>query len=351
MPPRIPFLAAAAVLAAVGVAGAAAGPKPAPGSVVLRITPPRTTELWDAAFDGPRVAFTLMRGTHIDGAVVQRIDGGPVSRVRYEPRGLCASGPSVCDGPYGLVLAGTQIAFAYGSAGNTSESTELFGAPAPGRTHVLTTWSETGRNPESVRRWLSYAGQGSVLAYCGPGGQMSLFHRTSSHAVAAHIAAVWAVNDRRIVAERSDDGSLEIFDAETKHADELGNVPLVDEDSGDPVSAVALQGNDLVTVAGDRIRFYDARTGDATGDYQAPGNVAAVSLYGGYLALWAEKGVPTVRVVRLSDARTATFPLPPKRWFVHAFHLSARGLDYLDGDGAGVAVREIGWPALRARLA
>src|SRR3954451_8755652 len=151
---------------------------PPPGHVVATFADQGSVEVTDVAFDGTRMAWLTTRSDRPVAAFIRQVRGGPTVRVGFQPGGLCRHA-GICDAPgHGLVLAGTQVAFSDGFAGNTEYSTELYAASAPGRTHDVASWYEIGTDTASVWPWLSYAGQGTILAYVTQAGELRLFDRT-----------------------------------------------------------------------------------------------------------------------------------------------------------------------------
>lgn len=327
-------LAACGVLAAVaGVANAAA---PA-GRVVLRV-PGQLT----GVFDGDRVALSIDRDGQRVGYTVRPLSGHPVTTLRYPVSGLCRMPAGCQNGPSRVVLAGTRLAFFDGFSATSALQSQLFAGTAPGVIRPVTSWRESGTSPNFVHTWLTYAGQGDVLAYATQAGALRLYHATGSTTIATGIATVLAVNGRRI-AVRTTDGAIELLDTTGAVLSRLRGVRL-----GAGTVAVAMQGNDLVFVdATYALRRYDVRTGRLRGTYELRSYPNAVALYDGVVA-YESSGYPGgVRLLRLSDGRqSARIPLSDAT----PVSLSARGLDYLAYEAPDTVVRELSWGALAAVL-
>ena len=311
--------------------------------------PAAPTELWDAAFDGPRWRSTSCAERASPARWCSGSAAGREPRSLRAPRAVRGAGPRSATALTGLVLAGTKLAFAYGSAGNTCAGTPSSSARRrPGEPMVLDHLARDRPEPR-VRPALAVVCRSGI----GPGLLRARRKYVPvpphfSHAVADHIATVFAVNDRRIVARRSDDGSLESSTwprstPTSSRTSRSSTRPLDARQRSRP------PGQRLVTVADARILRLRRPDRERPGRVPGARPVGEVSLYGG------TSRAGSTRSVRRSACCASRRPhrrmgATAEALVLHGLHLSARGLDYLDGDGAGVASREIGWPALRARL-
>jgi hypothetical protein len=320
---------------------------PPPGRVVASFADQGSSKVTDVAFDGTRMAWLTTRHDRPIGAAVRQVHGGPVLRVSFQPGGTCRH-PGICDQPgHFLVLAGTQLAFEDGFAGNTEYSTQLYVASAPGRTHDVTSWYEMGTDTASVWPWVSYAGQGNVLAYTTQTGELRLFDRTQSRTIATGVAQVLAVNRRRIVVETQDHGAA-LVDPDGGGLRSLPAVALGTPGTVSAARAAGLQGDDLV-VAGDRTLVdYDASNGTLRTVYRFPVAALAVSVNRGVAAYVPDQEPARIYLIDLSDGSRARITMP-QAWTWSAT-LTSRGLDYGYRTAHSFVVREIGWPELQRDL-